>query len=249
MVATAVAAPGDDKPALAAADAPHSFVVGVFCTGGQPSALFAIPGEAETQAILDGRGLAGRAEAIWVDLSLFPNNFAPGTFIGMGPFEALPEGAITRNWLRLLPEAVHYYRLNAYMDGRWVELGRGVFNTWNCIAVDHVSCTFDGTVLATFTVLRPSIVEMAGAPVVTWLDLSLFDNGFRPGTFLGAGPFSPDVLPAEEVRWVGLIPNRWHYYRLNTLYGGGDWVLQYFGRFLTPDCAGLPKQYAPVRID
>jgi len=53
-----------------------------------------------------------------------------------------------------------------------------------------------------------------------WLDLSLFNNGWEWGTFLGAGP-----MPASQkaLRWDGLIPNATHYVRLNQMYADGVW--------------------------
>jgi len=51
-----------------------------------------------------------------------------------------------------------------------------------------------------------------------WLDLSLFDNGFVGGTYVGAGPFAGY---AGSFIWDGLLPGAVHYYRVNThAYGG-----------------------------
>ncbi len=64
-----------------------------------------------------------------------------------------------------------------------------------------------------------------------WIDLSLFDNQFAPGTFLGTGP-----LPAgqESVVWNGLLPATWHFARVNTLTSGG-WVASKTMFFYTRD--------------
>lgn len=51
-----------------------------------------------------------------------------------------------------------------------------------------------------------------------WIDLSLFNNGFAGGTFVGVGP-----MPGfqEVLVWQGLLPGRTHYYRINTFAVGG----------------------------
>src|SRR5215213_5329210 len=51
---------------------------------------------------------------------------------------------------------------------------------------------------------------VAGA-VQYWVDLSLLDNGFAEGTFLG--------LPsnAERLTWAGLLPGLAHYWRVSAL--------------------------------
>lgn len=50
-----------------------------------------------------------------------------------------------------------------------------------------------------------------------WIDLSIFDNGFAGGTFIGAGPFAPWI---GEFTWGGLLPDTTHYWRANALVGG-----------------------------
>lgn len=53
-----------------------------------------------------------------------------------------------------------------------------------------------------------------------WLDLSLFNNGWEWGTFLGAGP-----MPASQqsLRWDGLIAGTTHYVRVNQQLPNGAW--------------------------
>jgi hypothetical protein len=66
-----------------------------------------------------------------------------------------------------------------------------------------------------------------------WLDLSLFDNDFQPGTFLSAGP-----LPSGQgsLTWDGLVPGAWHVVRVNTLTDAG-WAPSEKMLFFTPnDC-------------
>lgn len=47
-----------------------------------------------------------------------------------------------------------------------------------------------------------------------WVELSLLDNDFQPGTFASAGPFEPGVT---SYTWQGIRPGDAHYYRLNVL--------------------------------
>src|SRR5581483_7493837 len=80
-----------------------------------------------------------------------------------------------------------------------------------------------------------------------WVDLSLFDNGFAPGTFLGAGPLPPGQT---VFAWDGLIPNATHYLRVNTLTADG-WFPSQTLIFSTPgDCpfAVQPPQ-APATVN
>jgi len=46
-----------------------------------------------------------------------------------------------------------------------------------------------------------------------WLDISLFNNGFTPGTFVGTGPLPPG---ANRFVWSGLRPGFTHFLRINT---------------------------------
>ena len=150
----------------------------------------------------------------------------------------------------LIPERRHYYRLNALVNDRWIEVGRGSFDTWTCIVLESVSCRGGPMPAARFVRLHPSIVEHAGNPVAIWVDLSLFDNGFAPNTFIGAGPFSPTLAEQDATHdWTMLLPNRRHYYRMNVLWSIGWWVNTYQGAFTTPDCEHLPRQFAHIPLD
>jgi hypothetical protein len=70
-----------------------------------------------------------------------------------------------------------------------------------------------------------------------WVDLSLLDNNFAPGTFLSAGP-----LPATQsgLVWDGLLPGALVFARVNTLTPSG-WSASPMMAFLTPtDCSPAP---------
>ncbi len=68
---------------------------------------------------------------------------------------------------------------------------------------------------------------VAGASV-HWLDISLADNGFAPGTFISAGPFSGSQA---GFTWQGLLPGAVHYWRVNALTANG-WVPSATGTFI-----------------
>jgi hypothetical protein len=70
-----------------------------------------------------------------------------------------------------------------------------------------------------------------------WVDLSLFNNGWFPGTFLGAGP-----LPGFQnaLLWDGLLPGAWHYVRINTATAFGWQPSPTFAFFTRTDCFPQP---------
>jgi hypothetical protein len=213
---------------------------------GAPQAGFAIPGTRDLPSL----GAEG-TEQIWIDLSLFNNGFAPGTFIGAGPF--VPRhGALEFRWYNLQPVRMHYYRLNALRAGKWIELGRGSFETINCGVVEAVACSIGNPAGATG--VQFDIAEAYSPPgrpaLEQWFDLTLFanprnttlDNGFLSGTFIGAGPF---LVAGTHFWWSGLLPGRRHFYRKNVLHAGTGWEQTYSGSFVSLDCRGLPAFDAP----
>jgi hypothetical protein len=66
-----------------------------------------------------------------------------------------------------------------------------------------------------------------------WLDLSVFNNGFTPGTFVSVGPLPSD---AWAFAWDGLLSNTTHYFRVNTLSASG-WQPSATGYVTTGVCA------------
>ncbi|MGE0686774.1 MAG: hypothetical protein AB7P33_08520 [Dehalococcoidia bacterium] len=71
-----------------------------------------------------------------------------------------------------------------------------------------------------------------------WLDLSLFDNGWEWGTFLGAGP-----MPGSQtsLRWDGLISGTTHFVRVNQQLANGAWDPSATYYFKTAACTPAPK--------
>ena len=94
------------------------------------------------------------------------------------------------------------------------------------------SVAHPGSVAATF-----SWSETPGA-LQTWVDLSLFDNGFLPDTFLGVGR---EVFPGNTFTWDGILPGLRHFYRVNVFYPDG-WVTVAWGSFVSMQ--GCPKPTA-----
>ena len=60
----------------------------------------------------------------------------------------------------------------------------------------------------------------AASPRQQWIDLSLLNNGWLPGTFLSAGPFGPN---AQSFDWNGMLPGARHYVRINQLLQNNTW--------------------------
>jgi hypothetical protein len=106
------------------------------------------------------------------------------------------------------------------------------------------TCLPDGTVRVDFswTGNEPSSTQQ-------WLDLSLWDNQWEWGTFLGNGP-----LPGNQskLRWDGLIPNATHYVRLNQQLVNAAWDPSPTFVFTTRSCSTPPVDgmvRAPAPID
>jgi hypothetical protein len=72
---------------------------------------------------------------------------------------------------------------------------------------------------------------------IQFVDLSLFNNGWFPGTFLGAGP----LFPAQNnLVWDGLLPGATHFVRVNTLTAFGWQPSPTFSFFTRADCFRQP---------
>lgn len=76
-----------------------------------------------------------------------------------------------------------------------------------------------------------------------WVDLSLFDNDFGPGSFISTGP----LLPYQSsLAWDGLYGGAFHFVRVNTLTPGG-WIASRTMIFFTPnDCPVVPLVTTPA---
>lgn len=163
----------------------------------------------------------------WLDLSIFNNGFAPNTFVGLGPLAA---GANSVTWDGILAGTTHYLRVNTRVGSTWQPSSTVFFTTQSCTgfagarALTLVSqeCLPDGRV-------RINVSWDSSGQGVQWVDLSLFNNGFAPGSFIGQGP-----LPSgqESFTWDGLLPGYTHFLRVNTNTGGG-WLASNTLAFMT----------------
>jgi hypothetical protein len=66
-----------------------------------------------------------------------------------------------------------------------------------------------------------------------WLDLTIFDNGWQPGSFIGAGPLSGR---STSYLWPGLLSKTQHYIRINQQLANGAWDASGTFVFTTIDC-------------
>jgi len=117
--------------------------------------------------------------------------------------------------------------------------------TANYINVLSQRCSFDGKV----TILLNWQPVQQGPQ---WVDLSLTDNGFFPGTFVGFGQVDSSV---GSITWDGLMPGLTHYLRVNSLTPFG-WQPSDTIAFTTTSCAGqgaasiipAPATYVPGNV-
>ena len=77
---------------------------------------------------------------------------------------------------------------------------------------------------------------------IQYLDLSIYNNGFAPDTFIGAGGFGP---PAWGFVWNNLTQGTTHFARVDTLSGSG-WHASSTLAFFTPICDAAAYEPAPA---
>jgi hypothetical protein len=179
------------------------------------------------------------AQQTWFDISVVPG-FAWGWFQGFGPLSANQ----TAYALDGLPNGVtFYYRVNTLYTTGWRETASGAFvascgggggggGGGGVSATGNVTQVCDGGsgVSATFN-------WTAGAAGAQYLDLSIWNNGFAPGSFVGAGPVASG---GTSFTWHGLSRGATHYWRINTLTGSG-WSSSNTGSFTTLACTPALK--------
>jgi hypothetical protein len=179
----------------------------------------------------------GPVDALWFDLSLFDNNFRGGTFIGNGPHLPRQASPSPLDWHGLLLDRQHDYRVNAFAGGRWREVGRGSFVTPDCANVSRQICEGPGTVAVSFVSAHRAPAGRAptsSVPAAKWVDISLQDNGFIDGTYLGR------QLQSDSVVWEGIAPALRHVLRINWFYPGGiGWRVQALDSFVSLDCRNI----------
>ena len=65
-----------------------------------------------------------------------------------------------------------------------------------------------------------------------FVDLSLQNNGWEDGTYVGSQAMSPTTT---SLLWDGLLPGEWHYLRVNTQLPDGSWQASTTIAFMTRD--------------
>ncbi len=185
---------------------------------------------------------AAGATVQWLDLSTIDNGFQPGTFVGAGPLSGT---ATSFTWSGILRGVPHVWRLNALTPSGWVTSETGAFVPCGGPALlwGPITCGA-GSASASFRWAPAS-----SPALVQWIDLSVFDNGFAPGTFLSAGPISPTD---GAFIWTGIRPGVQHFFRVNALTLLG-WASTATGSFVA-DCptqaaSPQPEVTAPPTAD
>jgi lipoprotein-anchoring transpeptidase ErfK/SrfK len=156
----------------------------------------------------DWQAMAGATQQ-WVDLSVQDNNFAAGTFVGYGPLDGK---ATSVSWSNLEPGTAAFWRVNARTPSGWVTSETGTFvpcGNAAPLAAAKITCGVDDNATVQFRWAPTSLSAKS-----QYLDISTSDNGFAPGTFYSAGPFSPD---ASTYSWPNIAGESTHYFRINSL--------------------------------
>ena len=161
-----------------------------------------------------------------LDISLVEDGFQSGTAVSSG---ALSAGQSSLGWQGLTPGVVHYWRVNARMDGGWATSMTGTF----------VPCGRPALLWGPLNCHGPSSASvhfrwapMATTGVVQYLDVG-FDPTFAPGTFAAAGPMDATT---NRYFWDGLRPDAQYFFRITALGSDGVWRSTGVAGF-TADCA------------
>jgi hypothetical protein len=155
-------------------------------------------------------------------------------------------------WNGLVPASLHYYRLNALVGDRWVQIGAGTFETPDCDVVTRIACNWSaGGSLALTDIVRFNLGPWrprGGGPgpdkvnPVEYLDLVLWYRFFEPNKFAGFPIHAPTLL--DET----VLPGIRHFYRRNSLAADGYWYAQWNGTFLSLRCDNLAHSIIPTDL-
>lgn len=180
----------------------------------------------------------------WLDLSLYNNGFAPGTFLGAGPMASSQNTLV---WDGLLANTTHFLRVNTLTSNGWEPSVTVSFNTAACnvsysgatnYRFDQQSCLPNGLVRINLD-WTPS--QQGGQ----WVDFSLNNNNFFPGTFVGIGTLPPNQ---NTITVDNMSPNTTYFSRVNTLTPGG-WVPSSTLAFTTGSCQAPPPPHQDFDTD
>jgi hypothetical protein len=168
----------------------------------------------------------------WADLSLLRNGFFPGTFVSQGQLTPAQSDLV---WDGLIADRVHFLRINTLTADGWGPSASVAFVTRSdcagltplangAVNVVDQACSPNGTLQVGFSWAPPP------GGFGQWIDLSLVDNGFAPGTFIGE-----PAGTGNSFLWSGLLSAQFHYVRVNTLTPTG-WQSTPTMAFLTEAC-------------
>jgi hypothetical protein len=162
----------------------------------------------------------------WLDLSLFNNGFAPGTHVGYGPFTGSASGVI---WYGLLPNRVHYARVNTRDINEWEPSATAVLSTRECSSTTAARLGPATGVDCSLARVDWTVASPAG--LQQYLDVGE-DPSFAPGTFRGYGPLD---RYQNVYQLFGLRRQTRYFWRVNTWTGSG-WLPSEVGSFTTGWC-------------
>jgi hypothetical protein len=163
---------------------------------------------------------SNRGGTQFLDLSVFDNDFAPGTFGNAGPLNPETESFVWSN----LPSGVpHFWRVNTLTPSGWVTSFTGAFVPCGGPQIRFVTyaCTGGGFAAVTFH-WAPGTLS---GPI--YADLSVFNNGFAGDSFVNAGPMGHDWL---NFTWSGILANVTHFWRVSKGFNN-EWLRSATGQF------------------
>jgi hypothetical protein len=169
--------------------------------------------------------VAPGASVQFLDLSLFDNDFRDGTYLSSGAIGPAQNSLI---WNGLVVGRAHFWRVTALTPSGWLSSPIGYFSPCGNPVLLPVSYTCTGLGRASVTFRwAPSSPVALPLGFFTYVDITLSNNDFAPGTFLGGGPF-PSTNQA--LVWPGILANQVHYVRANT-FQGSFWLPTQTGQF------------------
>ncbi len=166
----------------------------------------------------------------FLDISIFDNGFAPGSFLG----SPLSPTQSTLVWNGILTDAPHVWRVNALTPSGWVSSDTGAFVACGTPRALSVNPGCQNRNLATGNFRWAALTP---APVMQYLDLG-WDPAFSPGSYYG----SQQPPTASTVSWPNIPANITQYYRINSLTPDGVWHSSPAGSFIgdcIPSAAGV----------
>ena len=181
VVAAASMAPAASAQPEAAPSAAtvRNFIRSSFCSATGTTTTFAIPSAEELESQYEAV-----PSQIWIDLTLFQNGYAPGTFLAAGPFPAGARPA-SFDWSGMLVGVEHFYRMNALFPDGWKTIGSEKITTPDCVRILRYDC-HPGVNTVTMEWNVPPAAPIAGStPVVQWIDITLGSSRFLGGFAAG----------------------------------------------------------------